>query len=233
MKTVFTDPIKRVWVLSETENTPGIRATRLFCGVPAPRTPARALAHPLTLSAMPLSTAHRTATLATCALDQWALDFDGNAARVAASIVEAKAAGARYRVRMKRGWQGGEGQEACLSTPGGAWEGAWWAWAHSVRPHAPAARASQPLNLLLSLFTLGRPRARTHGLRLRGPLLRTRHRGSRLGRAGGAAEGRGDGRVRGKGDGERESEPGGPHGLNARRDAALSGPRPVGLTLRH
>ena len=41
---------------------------------------------------------HRLATLATCNLDQWALDFDGNLARITASIDEAKRRGARYRV---------------------------------------------------------------------------------------------------------------------------------------
>ncbi|KAK9820653.1 hypothetical protein WJX81_008191 [Elliptochloris bilobata] len=41
---------------------------------------------------------HRLATLATCNLDQWALDFDGNLARIVASIKEAKRQGARYRV---------------------------------------------------------------------------------------------------------------------------------------
>ena len=37
-------------------------------------------------------------TVATCALNQWALDFRGNLRRIAESIREAKAAGARYRV---------------------------------------------------------------------------------------------------------------------------------------
>ncbi|CAK9043576.1 Glutamine-dependent NAD(+) synthetase (NAD(+) synthase [glutamine-hydrolyzing]) [Durusdinium trenchii] len=38
------------------------------------------------------------ARVATCALDQWALDFDGNLARTRRSIEEAKRQGARYRV---------------------------------------------------------------------------------------------------------------------------------------
>lgn len=38
------------------------------------------------------------ATLATCSLNQWALDFDGNLRRVLESIERAKAAGARYRL---------------------------------------------------------------------------------------------------------------------------------------
>jgi NAD+ synthase (glutamine-hydrolysing) len=37
-------------------------------------------------------------TLATCNLDQWALDFDGNLERIRESIRLAKAAGARYRL---------------------------------------------------------------------------------------------------------------------------------------
>ena len=59
---------------------------------------------------------HRLATLATCNLNQWAMDFDGNLQRIVASIEEAKRQGARYRVRphSRRGqayelvpeWQG-------------------------------------------------------------------------------------------------------------------------------
>lgn len=37
-------------------------------------------------------------TLAVCNLNQWALDFDGNLVRIQASIRQAKAAGARYRL---------------------------------------------------------------------------------------------------------------------------------------
>ena len=40
----------------------------------------------------------RLATLATCSLNQWALDFDGNLARTRESIVLAKERGATYRV---------------------------------------------------------------------------------------------------------------------------------------
>ena len=40
----------------------------------------------------------RLATVATCSLNQWAMDFDGNLARIVASIEEAKRRGARYRV---------------------------------------------------------------------------------------------------------------------------------------
>ncbi|CAI7786444.1 unnamed protein product, partial [Closterium sp. NIES-53] len=40
----------------------------------------------------------RLATLATCALNQWAMDFEGNTNRIIASIREAKARGASYRI---------------------------------------------------------------------------------------------------------------------------------------
>ena len=54
---------------------------------------------PLLLSPLLLSLAMgRTATVATCALNQWALDFAGNRARTAASIAEAKKRGATFRV---------------------------------------------------------------------------------------------------------------------------------------
>lgn len=37
-------------------------------------------------------------TLATCNLNQWALDFEGNTNRIIESITQAKAAGASLRV---------------------------------------------------------------------------------------------------------------------------------------
>ena len=37
-------------------------------------------------------------TLATCNLNQWALDFQGNLERILASIEDAKNKGARYRL---------------------------------------------------------------------------------------------------------------------------------------
>jgi NAD+ synthase (glutamine-hydrolysing) len=40
----------------------------------------------------------RTAVLASCNLNQWAMDFDGNLRRIRASIARAKALGARFRV---------------------------------------------------------------------------------------------------------------------------------------
>ena len=42
--------------------------------------------------------APRLATVATCALNQWALDFDGNLRRTVDSIREAKRRGAAFRV---------------------------------------------------------------------------------------------------------------------------------------
>ena len=38
------------------------------------------------------------ATVATCNLDQWAMDFEGNLDRIVASLRAARATGARYRV---------------------------------------------------------------------------------------------------------------------------------------
>jgi hypothetical protein len=49
-----------------------------------------------------LNMPRRIATLATCNLNQWALDFDGNLERVRRSIEQARAAGATYRVRYLR-----------------------------------------------------------------------------------------------------------------------------------
>ena len=46
----------------------------------------------------------RVATLATCNLNQWSLDFEGNLQRIVKSIEQAKTAGARYR-----------GGKACLA----------------------------------------------------------------------------------------------------------------------
>ena len=40
----------------------------------------------------------RFVTVATCNLNQWSLDFDGNCQRVLESCVQAKAAGASYRL---------------------------------------------------------------------------------------------------------------------------------------
>jgi hypothetical protein len=53
-----------------------------------------------TASEEEVAMAHRLATLATCNLDQWAMDFEGNLSRVITSIEEAKKRGARYRVSM-------------------------------------------------------------------------------------------------------------------------------------
>ncbi len=40
----------------------------------------------------------RLAVLATCNLDQWAMDFEGNLRRITRSIAEARRRGATYRV---------------------------------------------------------------------------------------------------------------------------------------
>ena len=43
----------------------------------------------------------RLATLATCNLNQWAMDFEGNLGRIKESLRLAKEAGATYRVRER------------------------------------------------------------------------------------------------------------------------------------
>jgi len=45
-----------------------------------------------------LSSMSRLAIIATCNLNQWAMDFQGNLNRIHQSIVKAKEKGARYRV---------------------------------------------------------------------------------------------------------------------------------------
>jgi NAD+ synthase (glutamine-hydrolysing) len=40
----------------------------------------------------------RKVIISTCALNQWALDFEGNYTRILQSIKEAKAHGSRYRL---------------------------------------------------------------------------------------------------------------------------------------
>jgi NAD+ synthase (glutamine-hydrolysing) len=54
----------------------------------------------------------RLATLATCSLNQWAMDFEGNLQRILDSCTAAKEAGATYRVRMV------DTQTARQQTPG-------------------------------------------------------------------------------------------------------------------
>jgi len=50
----------------------------------------------------------RIVKLATCNLNQWALDFDGNLRRIKESIRQAKDQGASYRVRRLAGWCTGD-----------------------------------------------------------------------------------------------------------------------------
>lgn|ERR1711991_518013 len=45
-----------------------------------------------------MATQHNRCVLATCSLNNWALDFDGNLDRIVESIRQAKAQGARYRL---------------------------------------------------------------------------------------------------------------------------------------
>lgn len=53
------------------------------------------------MSAPTTNPGRRVATLAACNLDQWAMDFAGNVARVKASVDRARAMGATYRVRER------------------------------------------------------------------------------------------------------------------------------------
>jgi NAD+ synthase (glutamine-hydrolysing) len=57
-------------------------------------------------------------TLATCSLNQWALDFEGNAERIIESIRQAKAAGATLRVGPELEITGTDGAPYCLSPNG-------------------------------------------------------------------------------------------------------------------
>ncbi len=56
------------------------------------------LQHTGDLSMPAINMSHRLITLATCNLDQWAMDFEGNLRRVKESIQIAKDRGATYRV---------------------------------------------------------------------------------------------------------------------------------------
>ena len=48
-------------------------------------------------AATAIITMGRKVTVAVCSLNQWALDFEGNLARILQSIMEAKDLGASYR----------------------------------------------------------------------------------------------------------------------------------------
>ena len=54
-----------------------------------------------TFNMVGLNMSHRLITLATCNLDQWAMDFEGNLKRVMESIRIAKEKGATYRVSQR------------------------------------------------------------------------------------------------------------------------------------
>ena len=66
------------------------------------RTVTGSLQHTGDLSMPAINMSHRLITLATCNLDQWAMDFEGNLRRVKESIQIAKDKGATYRVRRSR-----------------------------------------------------------------------------------------------------------------------------------
>jgi hypothetical protein len=77
----------------------------------------------------------RVATLATCNLNQWAMDFEGNLRRIIESIVCARAAGAAYRVgpELEVPGYGCEDHFLELDTMEHSWEavtvGSSWGWA--------------------------------------------------------------------------------------------------------
>ena len=64
---------------------------------PAPL-PAHNFPHTITTTIMTSLNNNRIVTLATCNLNQWAMDFKGNYTRIKESIVQAKESGASYRL---------------------------------------------------------------------------------------------------------------------------------------
>ena len=75
-----------------------LRLRQLHC-TDMQRTVTGSLQHTDNLSMPAINMSHRLITLATCNLDQWAMDFEGNLRRVKESIQIAKDRGATYRVR--------------------------------------------------------------------------------------------------------------------------------------
>lgn len=67
--------------------------------LPRPNHPHVVVFPPIVLPLLPhQSTTMSLITVATCNLNQWALDFDGNLERIKESIRQAKAKGAKYRL---------------------------------------------------------------------------------------------------------------------------------------
>ena len=79
---------------------------------------------------------HRLITLATCNLDQWAMDFEGNLRRVKESIQIAKDRGATYRVKLNLGV--GSASLSCISL-------------HAPMLHMYRLKAAHPILLLSPL----------------------------------------------------------------------------------
>ena len=91
---------------------------------------------------------HRLATLATCNLNQWAMDFGGNLERIKASITQARAKGARYRVGATvpsglHDWSMCCVSRGALHCPGGSRAGGAW-----LRLRRPLPRAGHHRALL-------------------------------------------------------------------------------------
>lgn len=109
----------------------------------------------------------RLATLATCSLNQWALDFDGNLERTRQSIQIAKEKGATYRVGPELELTG-YGCEVGISSRRAA---------HRIRRENErfwSLAMSHSLNLLTCRLTTAPPRSA-------GPFLRGRHGAPRVG----------------------------------------------------
>lgn len=143
----------------------------------------------------------RVACLATCNLNQWAMDFEGNAARIKTSILQAKRAGASYRVgggldAADRGlWLGPRCCARVIRGAGVLRRAA----AHSLLvpgPSAPLPAACGCMDRLMGTHGGARVPAGGAGaggarLRVRGPLLRAGYSQPLVGGAGGELHARG------------------------------------------
>ena len=136
--------------------------------------PLTAAAAPKLQAAMAGTGGGRVAVLATCNLDQWAMDFEGNLRRIRASIDAARAAGARYRVRRRRRPAAGSGGNSLTSTAGCRPRGAACVQVAPLRcqplPPPTAAAATPTAAPTWLRGGAGGPRAGGAWLRLRGSL---------------------------------------------------------------
>jgi hypothetical protein len=154
----------------------------------------------------------RVAVLATCQLDQWAMDFEGNLERIAQSIEEARRRGARYRVRVSLhcavpavlpGQAAWGGDQRCDAATGRRLQQLARVQTAAALPLPPlrssmlaqppqrstappaSPHAWPPPVLVVPLCIAGGPRAGGAGVRLRGSLHGTGHGGALLGGWGG------------------------------------------------